>query len=185
MTYDRTDLGSEERWRRWIDLRREGGDYDPGPYLVLEQSFRRAGRDDLGDQVHFEMRRSEEQFLKQRKRVGKYILHCLWRWSVGYGVGGQRLFYLISAVFASTYFFVYNTHRQGFFQPGEKPDPNPFSPFWYALDLLLPGVSLDYQEHWQATGEAISIFSRAVILVGWILVPLAVAQLAGLLKKKE
>lgn len=185
LTYDRTDLGSEERWQKWIDLRREGGDYDPGPYLVLEQSFRRAGRDDLGDRVHFEMRRSEEQFLKRRKRAGKYILHCLWRWSVGYGVGGQRLFYLISAVFLSTYFFVRDADRQGLFQPGEKPDPNPFSPFWYTLDLLLPGVSLDYQEHWRATDGVISFFSRAVILVGWILVPLAVAQLAGLLKKKE
>lgn len=185
LTYDRTDLGSEDRWQKWIDLRREGGDYDPGPYLVLEQSFRRAGRDDLGDRVHFEMRRSEEQFLKRRKRAGKYILHCLWRWSVGYGVGGQRLFYLISAVFLSTYFFVRDAGRQGVFQPGEKPDPNPFSPFWYTLDLLLPGVSLDYQEHWRATDGVISFFSRAVILVGWILVPLAVAQLAGLLKKKE
>jgi len=185
LTYDRTDLESGERWRKWIRLRHDADSYDPGPYLVLEQSFRRAGRDDLGDQVHFEMRRAEGRFLQRRRRFGKFALHSLWRWSVGYGVGGERLFYLISAAFVSTYFLIYSADRQGLFQPGKEPDSNPFSPLWYTLDIFLPGVSLDYQSHWQTIDGVVSSVIRAMTLVGWILVPLAVAQLAGLLKRKE
>ena len=57
----------------------------------------------------------------------------------------------------------------------------PFSPFWYSLDLFLPLIDLHAARYWiPKPGAAITRFySRVHILLGWIFVPLFLASWFG------
>ncbi len=189
LRYDRTDLEHNHRWQDWIRLRRGADTYDPGPYLVLENSFRRAGEEALADSIYYAMRTAEARWLRRRMRVdwfhngwkllGNWILRC----TVGYGVYGWRLILWVLGIFLATLAVISIGNKLGVVKQSTPATPVPFSPFAYALEVLLPG-GLPIQGSWRTAGwlTVAAYFAR---ILGWAIVPLAAAQIAGLLKRRQ
>jgi hypothetical protein len=180
LIYGHTDLEYDNQWQLWLGLRRYPDSYDPSPYLTLESYFHRSGRDDLADKVHYEMRKAEGQALWRQRRLDKWAWNWLLRWMVGYGVYGWRLFLWAGVVLvpAWLYFVISLKHTI-------EPD-KPIS-LWsliYTMDVFLP-VDLNQEELYSKPGPLFAIVKFATKLWGWLIVPLAMAQLAGLLKKKR
>lgn len=84
------------------------------------------------------------------------------------------------------------THRIYYFLPIEY---TPFSPFWYALDTLIPLVDLGQETAWSPSpidqsiikdfwGWAVLIYLYAHIIMGWVLTTLTVVALTGVIKKE-
>lgn len=84
------------------------------------------------------------------------------------------------------------THRIYYFLPIEY---TPFSPFWYALDTLIPLVDLGQETAWSPSpidqsifkdflGWAVLIYLYLHIIMGWVLTTLTVVALTGVIKKE-
>ena len=187
LTYDRTDLDMEDRWRQWIALRRGPGTFDPDPYLALERSLRKAGREDLADRVHYDFRRAEGRYLTNHalrdRRYDKVVWNWFMRWTVGYGVRGYRLIYWTVAIFLMTWALIAIGHARGLLSPPPKDPTATFFALRQTVNALLPKV-LSGGDPWTSAGWLSAAEVVAAILT-WILVPLAVAQLGGVLKKRE
>ncbi|MDQ3927428.1 MAG: pentapeptide repeat-containing protein [Actinomycetota bacterium] len=54
----------------------------------------------------------------------------------------------------------------------------------YSLDLFLPVVNLHIDEDWQPNGLGRQIYAVVHSMVGWILVPLLLASLAGIIRRE-
>ena len=198
LTYDRTDLDLGEDWTAWIGLRRSPDSYDPGPHFTLERSFRRAGREDLADKVHYAMRQAEAEQLRRQRRFDKLLWNWFLRWTVGYGVYGYRLIIWALGLLGVSYAAIRWAHAARFIQAVKSEAALPsapylyatkaesaldFSPFLYMVNLLLFNVA-SLEKQYQPMGWWIFV-ETAMRLCAWILVPLAIAQLAGFVKKKE
>src|SRR5262245_9719731 len=59
----------------------------------------------------------------------------------------------------------------------------PFLPIWYSLGTLMP-VDLGQAKNWRPIGVGIARWVAVQGVLGWVLVPLLIAQIAGLLKKR-
>lgn len=84
------------------------------------------------------------------------------------------------------------THGIYYFLPIEY---TPFSPFWYALDTLIPLVDLGQESAWSPSpidqsiikdpwGWAVLVYLYAHIIMGWVLTTLTVVALTGVIKKE-
>lgn len=180
LTYGRTDLEYDNRWQMWLSLRRSRDSFDPAPYLALESYLHQNGRDDLADRVHYEMRRAEGQAFWRQGRFDKWALNCFLRWTVGYGVYGWRLFVWTGIVLIPAWlFFVVNLK-----QAIDPDKPVSLLSLIYTMDVFLP-VNLNQEELYNRPGAVFAIVKFVTKLWGWVIVPLAMAQLAGFLKKKR
>jgi uncharacterized protein YjbI with pentapeptide repeats len=185
LVYDSTDLELRNAWRVWAGLRRSPDSYEPGPFFTLERSFRRAGQDDLADRVHYAMRRAEARHLWGLRRFDQVVWNWFLRGAVGYGVYGYRLILWALGLLGASYLGISWAQTQGtrFIQAAKGEATLPFSPFLYMVNLLLFNVgSLEKQYQPVGTWAFVEVAMR---LCAWILVPMAIAQLAGLIKKKE
>jgi hypothetical protein len=54
----------------------------------------------------------------------------------------------------------------------------------YSLDLFLPVVNLHVDENWQPNGLVRQIYAVVHSMVGWILVPLLLASLSGIIRRE-
>jgi cytochrome c oxidase assembly factor CtaG len=68
----------------------------------------------------------------------------------------------------------------------QKPEdaPRVYSRFWYSLGLFLPFVDLQADKVWKPKADQTFLrnYMRVHMLLGWILVPLVLAALTGLIK---
>ena len=68
----------------------------------------------------------------------------------------------------------------------QKPEDTPrvYSRFWYSLNLFLPVIDLQAGKVWKPKADQTFLrnYMRLHILLGWILVPLLVAAITGLIK---
>jgi hypothetical protein len=130
-------------------------------------------------------RRAEHEAIKRQRLWSKSILYYLWRWSVGYGVQGWRLLIwaaliILPTSIAISWFYYWNSSvspLRKFFPKG----------LFYTLWLFLP-IDFKISELEQVSLEPRSLFILVKFFTkvsGWIIVPLAVAQIGGFLKKKD
>jgi hypothetical protein len=187
-TYDRVFLA----WREALDVLEP---YDIQPYRQMERAFRTIGKDRDADCV----------YLTQRWRAFRYNWKSPKRWLAGAGnlmywlfarfgvrpwrLAGISLFLLLSSI------WIFN-------KPSAVVPIKDSSCVAHKLDNLeAMGVSLNYflpvpvpvSVCWVATNRtAVSIFGQSISfalwasvlkLLGWVLVPLGVAALSGLLRQ--
>ena len=155
--------------------------YSADVYSSLEEFFLRQG--DRGD--------ADNAFFagKQRER-DEYRCHGHWlRWLrswmlyllVGYGRRPWQAG-IPCAVLIALGCVLFSPKKM---EP-QKPEDTPrvYNRFWYSLGLFLPFVDLQADKVWKPKADQIFLrnYMRVHILLGWILVPLVLAALTGLIK---
>jgi uncharacterized protein YjbI with pentapeptide repeats len=188
-TYDRIKVD----WRsllRQLPSSSDIAQYERQPYVQMDQVFRAVGRDDEADSVYLERCRVE----RQRKKGLARVWDVFWWGLANYGVRPYRLIYFAgSLLLAGTLVF----HRPGAVEQKAPsvpaaPAPTEMSRCPKALTLgesvrlslrcLLP-VELPLLESCQVSAGGFSDLAAALKILGWIIVPVGLAALAGVLRR--
>jgi hypothetical protein len=61
-------------------------------------------------------------------------------------------------------------------------EPKAIYRFGYSLDLLLLVVNLHFEDQWEPRGAWLRAYAAVQTLMGWILIPLLLASLAGFVR---
>lgn len=163
--------------------------YSPQPYLVLEQYLNANGDADDANNVYIHMRKRQRgRRMSSAARVADWFLE----WVVGYGrepvlsVWWTLGFIALGMLLFSPHRMVAQQGQDGQTDPGQtdlgKKSPA-YSRFWYSLDVLAPAIELGADKAWQPDpnwwlGRNYSYVHR---IVGWILAPLILAALTGVI----
>jgi hypothetical protein len=165
--------------------------YSPQPYLMLEQNLSANGAPDDADNTYIHMReRQRGRRMSLNARLADRVLD----WVIGYGrEPGRALWWALG--FVALGMLIFSPRHmvpQGEVPQGEggegQADPkktggNAYSRFWYSLDVLAPAIELGADKAWQPDpdwwfGRNYSYLHR---IVGWILIPLILAALTGVI----
>lgn len=172
-TYDILDNRQVTTRQRleWLTRHKEG--YVPQLYDQLASTYNRAGDDQAARKV---------TIAKQRRRRSPYSpLNWLWYLTVGYGyrpwLAGAWVIAL-AALGTVVFSRAYPSHMMA-----TSPHPPTFHAAAYAMDLLLPAISLGQKSTWQPQGTAYQYWSWALTGAGWVLAIAVVAGLTGFLKR--
>jgi len=166
--YASSDLSSKDQWKKWIKLASGPDSYDPDPFVTLESLFRQTGHSDLADKVYIERNLAEDRFLWRKSRFDKWLGKVLLRITVGYGVRGWLL-WMWAIPMPLIFFGVCRAANWS---------PSPVRIAMYAIDVFLP-VDLNQQT---VCGSA-EWWHFITQIWGWLIIPLAVAQLTGFLQR--
>jgi hypothetical protein len=147
-------------------------------YSSLEEFFLEQGNAHWANQTYFARRARERSSLQGLKKVPSLFLLV----TVRYG-RWPLLTLVYSLIFVLLGTFIFTRERM----QAVKPDTAglSYSRFWYSLDAFLPMVNLQCSDDWQpveAKSHAAWVYLRVHALAGWILIPIGVAALTGLLK---
>ena len=167
-SYAASDLLEENRWKEWINLANSQPGYDPGPFIALERTFRQAGRGDLADRIYIEMNRAEERFLWKNGRIDKWLAKVVLRMTVGYGAYGWLL-WLWALPILMIFFAACRISNLS---------PGPIRIAMYTVDVFLP-IDL----HQQKLCDLPDWLRFITEVWGWLIIPLAIAQLSGYLQR--
>ncbi len=180
----------------WEDLMRHLKPYDRQPFTQLEKTFRKSGEDELANDVYYERKRRESGQKKLRKRSSAWLMDRFHWLLTGYGV---RLYYLIGWIVLLLAIGTVIFHLNG----AVVPNPNIKSPpefgsqntlsyleaFWVSISTFLP-VDIPSGADWKPSSQIIwllsmkfTTFATMLKLSGWILVPVGVAGISGILKR--
>jgi hypothetical protein len=197
LKYTRTDLETDDRRARWLELADGGVTHEPQPYLIFEQVLRSGGREDVANAVHYEMRLAEGRHIARRLgaqvETGRLEVSTVtaWLWnrflriSVGYGVYGYRLGFWIFGILLASTILAHFGHHHGFVGATTDWKGQRFLPHLYAIDTWLPVIGLGLRKYWEPKGWLAPQISAMLLALGWISVPLIVALISGALKKKD
>lgn len=186
----------------WKELMKHLYAYDRQPFTQLEKTFRQAGKDNLADDVYYEGRCRE--FTKIRKftennnpirRPFVMINRIIWLlkdrflWALtGYGVKIKRLLIFIVPILVLGA-IIYHQPGAVVLKPNInqttiiRPQDSLIESFWVSLNLFLP-VEIPSGAYWDSAPNFTSV-GTFLKLAGWILVPIGVAGISGLLKRKS
>jgi uncharacterized protein YjbI with pentapeptide repeats len=175
--YIRAAPNEPESHRALLDLANRSA-YSADVYNHLEEFFLRQGYRDDADRAFIEgKRRERKENLHGLSWVGSSLLD----WLVGYGRRPWQAGIPCAALIALGC-VLFSPKKM---EP-QKPDDTPrvYSRFWYSLGLFLPFVDLQADKVWKpkANQTFLRNYMRVHIILGWILVPLVLAALTGLIK---
>jgi hypothetical protein len=172
----------------WEELMIHLNPYDRQPFTQLEETFRRAGKDEDADDVYYKGRRRESNEIIKKDNLPAWLKDRFLWLLTGYGV---RLRYLILPIF-----FILLVGTYVFTQPGAvllksetnqtlliRPMDSYLEAFYVSLNLFLP-IEIPSGAFWKPS-QNFAIFGTLLKLAGWILVPLGVAGISGLLKRSK
>jgi hypothetical protein len=118
-----------------------------------------------------------------RQKINNEIL----RWLTGYGVKIGRLFVLalIFLVLGTLVFYWPDNALQASTGSAEPPawQEGPLYRAAYSLDLFLPVVNLHVDENREPNGPWLQAYAIGHATVGWLIVPLLLAALAGIIRR--
>ncbi len=201
MTYKEihADPDNERRSHELLLRLAEQADYSADVYGALEQFFTRQGYGgDANKAFIADKRRQRAGYLHTPvwsgnllARVGS-LLTCLegllaWLGSVlldglvGYG-RRPWLAMIPCAFFVGFGCVLFSPEKMELQKPDDA--PRVYSCFWYSLGLFLPFVDLQADKVWKPKQNQTFLrnYMRVHILLGWILIPLVLAALTGLIK---
>jgi hypothetical protein len=150
-------------------------------YGHLETFFLRQGYGADADRAFIAGKRREREESLRRKEylswLGSKLLDCL----VGYGRHPSHAGYFC-AFFVGLGFVLFAPKKMEL-QKSED-TPRIYNRFWYSLGLFLPVVNLEADKVWKPKPNQTFLrnYMRVHILLGWILIPIFLAALSGLIK---
>jgi hypothetical protein len=157
----------------------EHANYSPRAYAQLENFLRDSGHAGEADDVEYR-RQSRER--RSELKAGSPA----WMWSsflwlfVGYGKHPELAFFW-GGLFVIANIVVFR-RREYMDRRDDKGPERGFSPFWYSLDAFFPVVDLDARTVWIPKARWRRTYLRIQTLIGWVLIPIALAALGGIIK---
>ena len=152
--------------------------YSADVYGNLEAFFLRRGYRGDADRVFIEgKRRERKENLHGLPSLGSWLLD----WLVGYGRCPWQAG-IPCAFFVALGCFLFSPKRM---EPQKLDDaPRVYNRFWYSLGLFLPFVDLQADRVWKPKPHQTFLrnYVRVHALLGWILIPIVLAALTGLIK---
>src|ERR687887_417368 len=163
---------------RW--LRRDGTGYRPHSYEQLGAAYRRAGYDDHSRRVAIAKQWHRRKAVNPLGKLWNWLLYLI----VGYGYRTWLAgIWLLVLIVVGERAFAHASADRLLVAAKDNPAQQPaFHAAVYALDLLLPIVSLGQDSAWIPFGWA-RWWVWGFVLAGWILTTAVVAGLSGLLKR--
>ena len=190
----------------WKDLINAFNPYDRQPYSQLESTVRASGDDDLANRIYFERERGRAKWIKKHKTAHwriELFKDKIFRFTTGYGVKTWLLmYYLIPLLAIGTFLF----QQKGAVQIKDAGSSvqattqlSVGDAFWLTLDSILP-ISIQSGSDWKASNQSIfkfKVFNNERIyfglrysdvatlftIFGWVIIPIGLAGITGLLKK--
>jgi hypothetical protein len=152
--------------------------YTVDVYSNLEEFFLRQGyREDADRAFIAGKRRERKENLHGLSWLGSWLLDGL----VGYGRRPWQAG-IPCAVLVALGCVLFSPKKM---EP-QKPEDTPrvYSRFWYSLGLFLPFVDLQADKVWKPKADQTFLrnYMRVHIMLGWILIPIVLAALTGLIK---
>jgi hypothetical protein len=128
--------------------------------------------------------------MKDRERASKRLSSLGWLKSsvlsflVRYGREPYRAFYFALVIVVIGWSIFRNPKNMTPKQPQYA--TKPYSPFWYSLVLFLPLANVPDSDVWEPKDDqlGLQIYGRIHSLLGWILVPIGLAAVSGLISAK-
>ncbi len=180
--------------------------YDRQPYTEMEAAFRRMGDDRGANDVYYERRLRESRIRRRWRHRSEWprllLVDLPHRGLAGYGVRALRFLAVVAAVLViGTFVFgqvdavAYRSEADRQASGGRPVDLDGAHAFLVSLDQLLPspvdvpgGRRWEPSSHewWEVRGVSLSYADYASVpnLVGWVLVPVGIAILAGALRRQ-
>ncbi len=174
--------------------------YSAQVYGRLEQYFAEQALLDYADQVYINQR---QRLRRESDNLFKKGWDLFLEYTVGYG-RRPELAFIWSAAFVLFGFFIFRKERGMDLveAPGIRQinlfstvarrrnltpklgDKEYYSPLWYSLDLFLPFVDLKMAEKWTPKpGRRFARhYMRFQTIAGWILIPIAILSITGIVK---
>ncbi len=154
--------------------------YNSQSYLQLEAFFRAQGYSDRANSVFIAMKRKERKLLSMWSFAywSSLALDVLVRY--GREPGWALVYSIVFVALGVVVFW-----RRENMEPQKAEDANKaYSPFWYSVDLLTPFIDLQSANVWMPnkTWKAGTEYARVHRVLGWILVPIGIAAITGLIK---
>jgi uncharacterized protein YjbI with pentapeptide repeats len=166
--------------------------YDRQPYSQLEKVFREVGEDRDADEVYRERRRMEGDRLTVRHDKVRWLLDRIYRWGANYGVRPIRLAVfavVLIGLGAAVFRYPQAVHAKANAVCAIAGDNRltTTDSIRFSVRTFLP-VDIPLLPGCEATengrlGLTYSDGATLLRLAGWILVPIGVASLAGLLRR--
>lgn len=169
------------------------------PFLQIEKYYAGTGDEAQAREIFYKGRCALHEAAKRRETTGiewspwKRRGDGLLKWLVGYGVRSERLLapFLLFLLLGT---FVFWSNKALALPPGKATPPSASLPtdsadrlvhrLGYSLDLFLPIVDLQFVGDWRPRPLWSQDYAIVHIAVGWLLVPLLVASLSGILRKQ-
>jgi hypothetical protein len=152
-------------------------------YGNLEAFFLRQGYRADANKAFIAGKQRERKTLEEPARLGSWLLD----WLMGYGRYPHRAGVFSFGVVALGC-FLFPSRKMVLQDPKELEKPEEMQPqynrFWYSLGLFLPVVDLKTSQLWKPKKKYrfLRTYVRIHILLGWILVPIFLAAISGLVK---
>jgi len=153
----------------------------PDVYKQVESSYRNSGHEDMADEAYITLRDKE----RDQKGIAGWSDWILWI-LVRYGRQPWRVF-LWGAMVVLVGGLVF--HPKLMRPTDDRLPPPPFNRFWYSLDVFAPVIQLGPDHEWQPRhdirgygGSFVWHWIRIQRFLGWLLVPIGIAAISGLLK---
>ena len=167
-----------EKLSEWVDH----ASYTTAPYQQLEDTLRKEGRVDQANDIfkRGQQRAWSHGSLGLKGKLKNFFLH----WLIGYGREPQQAFFWAIPVVLFGWFLF---RRREDVQPREAKDQErPYDPLWYSLDLFLPLSTLQAADVWipRQDSRFRRYYARVHSILGWILVPIGLAAVTGLISGK-
>jgi hypothetical protein len=180
LTYgDLSGTGVGDQLRDLLDM----APFSAQSYSQLDDYYRLHGYPEQANDVFIGMKKRERLILRQHLfLIPAYVASLVLDGVVGYGRAPQRALYIsICVVLLGS--LVFRRNRDVVLQkPGETSEI--YSPLWYSLDLLTPFIDLHAASVWMPRPDWRfgRNYARIHRIIGWILVPIGIAAITGIIK---
>jgi hypothetical protein len=183
MRFERLRVAEGGGWKHAVRVF-DSAAFAPNVYLEAERAWRAEGELDWADAAYVAMRQRERS-----ERWGRWWLCVPWMLDfvvldllTEYGRGVWRVSIpCVVIVCGGAWVF----RRKSFVEPrAGGSEYIGFSPLWFSIGIFLPGVRLISREEWRPRGSCgwRVTYAEALSIAGWILVPLGLAGMLGLIR---
>jgi hypothetical protein len=194
-TFKRFD-GTPEQAKQLVEAQNPAL-FSRDPYIQLEQYYSSVGKDAQAKDIYYQGHQAARANAKKRNGSvewsrGTNVLDWLWKALTRYGISIWRLL-AIAIAFVSLgtlIFYLPDLYlsQETLKLASDSARTAPWEHGWlyraaYSLDLFLPQVNLHIDEKWIPSTPLLQAYAIIHSMIGWLIVPLLIAALAGIMRR--
>ena len=191
-----------QTWEHMLDSQ-DPQKFTRDPYLQLEAYYKKIGNEYAARKVYLAGRNELRERAKAKCNnvhwsAGNWVNDSILKWLTGYGVQTWRLMIVIASLLVISIPVFWSAGslkakpQATKAAPASNPQPSPEPPakptrlerLVYPLEIFVPVVKLDVADNWQPNPEWRRVYSIFHRICGWLLIPLLVASIAGIVKRE-